>query len=408
MESELHSKQPQRLRPFNGTVKTALSESTDMTPSQKHTWDSSGHQDEKSCLWVSLWKGREHQRAGLSCSFASLCSDLNISQICPQDRSWQGRCLTRLCRLLCRQPGLNQSSQACSPSPAALMRQVSRATADRNMHHRLEHSYPRTGNRTQAGTALLDLIPQPSQGLSAALVCCPEPSSGPLVTDQSPIHWCTWQYSESYILPPEQIQWADSLWNGTVLKTARCCACQRTRELTLLVVTGSRRCSSSAPFIPLTCTVLPSPGGRSRSQTVFCWSQELACSVKHKVFCSIVLRSPARVYYPETILSASLDVSALAVMENPQMLSQESYWGVYLSTVNNTIVQRIALLLPAKPSTSVPGHILEQFALHTHPSQTSSPKIALFYSPQAGQHRNTCMLPAGRDLSLVSVEALVK
>lgn len=171
-----------------------------------------------------------------------------------------------------------------------------------------------------------------------------------------------------------------------MLKTARCCACQRTCELTLQVVTGSRRRSGSAPFIALTCTVLLSPGGRSRWQTAFCWSQELACSVKHKVFCSIVLRSPAHVCHPETILSASLDVSALAVMENPHTLSQGSYWGVYLSTVNSTIVQRIALLLPAKPSTSVPGHILEQSALYTHPSQTSAPKIALFYGPQAGQH----------------------
>lgn len=181
------------------------------------------------------------------------------------------------------------------------------------MHHQLQHSYHYAGNGTQTGTVLLDLIPYPRQGLSAALVCCPEPSSGPPFTDQSPTDWCTWLYSIFIIpqTPPRMVQWASSLWNSTALKTTRCHACHRNCELTLQVVTGSRKHSSSAPFIPLTCTVLLSLEGRSRSQTAFCWSQEPACSVKHKVFCSVVLRSPAHVYSPETILSTSLDASAL-------------------------------------------------------------------------------------------------
>lgn len=169
-------------------------------------------------------------------------------------------------------------------------------------------------------------------------------------------------------------------------------------------VTRSRRCSCSAPSIPLTCTALPSPGGRSRSQTVFCWSQELACSVKDKCFCSTTLRSPAHICSPEAVLSASLDESALIFCgsdRNPTHAQAGFILRNVFSTVHSTKVQRIALLLPGKPSASVPGHTAEQLALHICPSKTSTPQIALLYGPWAVQHHNTCMLPAGRDLCLM-------
>lgn len=147
------------------------------------------------------------------------------------------------------------------------------------------------------------------------------------------------------------MQWADSLWNGTALRTTHCHACHSIWELTLQVVTGSRK--QTAPFIPLTCTVLRSPRGRSHSQTAFCWSQELVCSIRHKGFCSTVLRSPAHVCSPETILSASLDVSALISCGsdgNPTHAEQETILRSVLVTINSTTVHRIALLLPAQPS----------------------------------------------------------
>lgn len=175
-------------------------------------------------------------------------------------------------------------------------------------------------------------------------------------------------------------------------------------------VTRSRKHSGSVPFIPLTCTVLPSPGGRFRWQTAFCWSQELACSVKHKVVWSTVLRPPAHIYNPEAVPGAHLDASVLIFCGNYgnlNVVSQIILRSLF-STVNSTKVQRIDFLLPAKPSTSVPGHTAEQFALHICPSQTSTHKKAFFHGPWADQHHNTCMLPAGRDLYLVCTEALVE
>lgn len=134
----------------------------------------------------TVWKGREHHRAVLSCSFALPRSDLNISQIC----SHPGRAGASLgCADGCvGSPRLNQGSQACSLFPAALTPtcQVGGAAADGNTHHQLKRSYHHTGNGALMGTALLELVSYPRQGLSAALVCCPEPSSGLPVTDLSP------------------------------------------------------------------------------------------------------------------------------------------------------------------------------------------------------------------------------
>lgn len=96
---------------------------------------------------------------------------------------------SRSCAGCCVEPRLNQGSQACFLFSAALtpMHQVSRAATDKNTHHQLQHSHYHTGNGTQMGTVLSDIILYPKQGLSATLVCCPEPSSGSPVTDQSPI-----------------------------------------------------------------------------------------------------------------------------------------------------------------------------------------------------------------------------
>lgn len=176
-------------------------------------------------------------------------------------------------------------------------------------------------------------------------------------------------------------------------------------------VTRSRKHSGSVPSIPLTCTVLLSPGGRSRWQTAFCWSQELACSVKHKVVWSTVLRPPTLIYNPEALSDAHLDASVLIFCGNygnPTRGKPEIILRSLFSTVNSPEVQRIVFLLPAKPSTSVPGHTAEQFALHICPSQTSTHKTAFFHGPWAGQHHNTCVLPAERDLYLVCMEALVE
>lgn len=204
----------------------------------------------------SHWKGREHHRAVLSCFFAPPCSDLNISQICPQGRSWQGRCLTQLCRLLSRQPKAKPGQSGLLPVPATLYQ-----------NHQLKHSSHHTRDGTQMGTVLWHLVPNPSKA-------CQQP--WPAV------------YSKLHIA---------SLAKATVSWPCR--------------GHGEKKTQQFSTVHPLTCTVLLSPGGRSRSQTAFCWSQELACSVKHKGFCLTVLRSPAHVCSPETILSASLDVSAL-------------------------------------------------------------------------------------------------
>lgn len=201
----------------------------------------------------SLWKGREHHKVVLSCFFIPPCSDLNISQICPQGRPWQDRCLTQLCRLLSRQPKAKPGQSALLPVLQLYIKTYIKA------------------------------IPVPS-------------------------HWgwmgLTWKLPWHLVSDPSKA--CQQPWSAVDSKLA----CQGKCELTLQGSRGKEQWQFSI-IHPLTCTVLLSPGGRSRSLTAFCWSQELACSDKHKGFCSTVLSSPAHVCSPETILSASLDVSTL-------------------------------------------------------------------------------------------------
>lgn len=138
-------------------------------------------------------------------------------------------------------------------------------------------------------------------------------------------------------------------------------ACQGKCELTLQR-SWRKNTWQFSTICPLTCTVLLSPGGRSHSLTAFCWSQELACSVKHKGFCSTVLRSPAYSCSPETILTTSLDVLALISCGsdgNPTHAEPEDHTEERICTQQMALQYR-ALLLPAKPSTSVSGCISEQ------------------------------------------------
>lgn len=110
----------------------------------------------------SPWKGREHHRAVLSCFFASSCSDLTISQICPQGRSWQGGCLTLLRRQLGRQPKAKPGQSGLLPVPATLYQ-----------NHHLKDSSHHTGDGWDSdGNHILTSCPRPQQGLSAALICC--------------------------------------------------------------------------------------------------------------------------------------------------------------------------------------------------------------------------------------------
>lgn len=196
----------------------------------------------------------------------------------PTGQTWQGRPLTQLSRLLCRQPKPKQGSQACA---------------------RPELPLPWQWDLGDSCTFRPHPLPQTR-----------------LVSSPSLLPWAqlraSYHTSATHWLMPLALKRG---YNEQALcEMALCSKLHVTMPATAM---GSWPCRWSqgaeniAPFIPLTCIVLLSPGGRSRSQTAFCWSQELACSVKHKAFCSTVLRSPAHACSPETILSASLDVSAL-------------------------------------------------------------------------------------------------
>lgn len=198
----------------------------------------------------SLWKGREHHKAVLSCFFTPPCSDLNISQICPQGRSWQGRCLTSCAGCWVGSPRLSQGSQACS-----LLLQLCIKTYIKAI--------------------------------------------------QLSSHWgwmgLRWKLYFDILTPARPVSSPDLLWTQTL---------PRQMWADPAGVMGKVTHGRSAPFIHslVLCSWVQEVDliHWQRSVGLRNWPVQI-----NKGVCSTVLRSPVHIYSPETVLSASLDVSAL-------------------------------------------------------------------------------------------------
>lgn len=161
------------------------------------------------------------------------------------------------------------------------------------------------------------------------------------------------------------------------------CAVYSKLHIALLVrAHGEKQTWQFSTIHPLTCTVLLSPGGRSRSLTAFCWSQELACSVKHKGFLFHIFKVSSPHLQSRNHIKCKFGcVSSDFLWQwwKSHTLSQRSYWGEDLYTANSTTVQSFAV---SSKNICFWMCFRTVVALHTRTSQTSSPKIALFYGPE--------------------------